>query len=139
MSRLNKPSSFSLPSKGKCYSPKDDLGGPPLNLLQFIDIFLALERSTVETVFLTCPTKCQVEWDNHFPRATGCAPIITGQDTGVLLCCHSLLLAHIQFAVYQDSPIVFSRTASPASAFPAFMCSIWLTLYHIPSRKTDSS
>lgn len=47
--RLNKFQALSLSSQVKCCSPKH-LGGPPLNLSQFINVFLVLGSPDVEHV-----------------------------------------------------------------------------------------
>jgi len=85
----------------KVLQPYDQLGGPPLDLLQHLRILLLMGTRSLDAVFQMDPHKGRAEEDYHLLCLAGHSSSGAAQDTVGLPGCKSILLAHVQFFVHQ--------------------------------------
>ena len=79
-SRLKSPSSQSV-FIWELLQPSDHFCGPPLDLLQQLDVLLVLRAPELDAVLQMGSHKRRVEEKNHLPRLAGHASLDVTQDT----------------------------------------------------------
>jgi len=87
---------------GEVLQPLDHLHGPPLDLLQKLNIFPLSEAPDLVSVLHMGPCGGRVERDNHLPCFVGHPSSDAIHDTVGLPGCQHTLLAHVKFLTYQN-------------------------------------